>query len=265
MGQGDEPGPLRTRPLTASPPRWRRNGESSSPRSVSGEEDQGGRAGRNPARLFCGGESKGRRGALGASLSVSCRWSWRRRRGSWRPGRGREPGKIPCGQRIVGNSALFRENMRRKGLGFEGLAEEFPARASRDFFGAEQGMCRGTVRSRDFRASAKNADDTGLRPTFGRFNLRREIHGRATSPPLTPRLVSYRSIQPSRDRATCHPREIMGMTLQPSDYGLERETRSACVNPGSSVARRTRCSRRNQFFATSLARARMNACGRRGV
>ena len=65
-------------------------------------------------------------------------------------------GEFPAGSEFAGNSALFRENTRWKGLGFEGLAAEFPARASREFFCAEQGMCREFfARSRGFAPTAE--------------------------------------------------------------------------------------------------------------
>src|SRR5208282_4197997 len=53
----------------------------------------------------------------------------------------------------AGNSASFGQNEHRKGLGFEGLAAKFPARASREFFGPEQGICR------EFFARAGNSRD----------------------------------------------------------------------------------------------------------
>src|SRR5271166_5361068 len=72
-------------------------------------------------------------------------------------GRGDKPeGKIPCGQRICREFGPFRQHMRRKDLGFEGLAAKFPAWASRELFCAQQGMCREFfARSREFRAGAE--------------------------------------------------------------------------------------------------------------
>src|SRR5271166_6507073 len=65
---------------------------------------------------------------------------------------GKLEGKIPCGQRICREFGPFRQHMRRKDLGFEGLAAKFPAWASRELFCAQQGMCREFfARSREFR------------------------------------------------------------------------------------------------------------------
>src|SRR5271157_863306 len=69
---------------------------------------------------------------------------------------GKREGKIPCGQRICREFGPFRQDTRRKGLGFEGLAAKFPAWASRELFCAQQGMCREFFAwSREFRAGAE--------------------------------------------------------------------------------------------------------------
>src|SRR5271157_2402404 len=47
---------------------------------------------------------------------------------------GKREGKIPCGRRICREFGPFRHDMRRKGLGFWGLAAKFPKRGSREFF-----------------------------------------------------------------------------------------------------------------------------------
>src|SRR5271157_3927036 len=60
---------------------------------------------------------------------------------------GKREGKIPCGRRICREFGPFRHDMRRKGLGFWGLAAKFPKRGSREFFflpraGNAQGIFR---------------------------------------------------------------------------------------------------------------------------
>src|SRR5271165_7524431 len=59
----------------------------------------------------------------------------------------------------AGNSASFGHNEHRKGLGIEGLAVKFPARASREFFAPEQGICREFfARAGNSRGDAESAD-----------------------------------------------------------------------------------------------------------
>src|SRR5208283_2338415 len=75
----------------------------------------------------------------------------------------------------AGNSASFGQYEHRKGLGFEGLAGKFPARASREFFAREQGIFRAgrefsrrrrkarTSASDDYPDNSSSADERRLR------------------------------------------------------------------------------------------------------